>query len=149
MANTYLDSPAFQVEVLEEKLELTQAEGNKYTTQWNGQVCYFENWFPNAVRNASCVMVLTPQQWLRDLEKEQTVSLAFHFMSFDILFDYAPKISGFYPLYADPEMTQWVAMYVFIGVENKESVGLTLYWTEEDGAQAFSKVIYYGGNDED
>ena len=142
-AATYTDQELFRVEVLEQALDTQKLDDKTYSVQWNGNVYFFaENGLMPSHDRASCYMIVTPQQWLLELEKEQTVNLRITYPGIYHL-SYLPNLSAAIPLYADEAQTQWVAMYVFLGEQKQDSVALTLMWTEADGAHACSKIVYF------
>ena len=143
-AATYTDPSLFQVEVLQEALETEKLNDEVYTAQWNGCTYYFtDNGLMPSLNGANSYMVVTPQQWLLDLEKEQTVSLQITYPGIYRSSYYLPKISAAIPLYADEARTQWVGMYVFLGEDKQDSVALTMVWSETNGAHACTKIIYF------
>lgn len=143
VANTYIDQDLFAVTKIKEQLEITKVSGSLCSLQWEGNTYYFAAAEQGMPETAVRWFMVTPDQALLQSETMLEIGLQeympVHGLGNPLFF----RFTGNIRLYADPELTELVHIYVYCGEEYVDHVYLSLRWTAPYGVEQCTKVITY------
>ena len=143
VANTYIDQDLFTVTKIREALEITEVSKTLRSVQWEEKTYYFAATEQGMPETAVDWFLVVPRQDFLQSEAVRELSVNVYTPVHGPGNPFQFRFTGTIGLYADPELTELAMIYVYNGEEFTDHLYLSLYWTDQEGANQCTKVVTY------